>query len=380
MLRHCRILVLQLVISALLAVPACSPSERTPGSTESTRVPVGHAVLEGQQPEANTISSENPTLPRELRLRNTRRLTFEGSNAEAYFSPDGQRLIFQSQRGDLAGDQIFIMDLPSGETRMVSTGQGLCTCSYFIPGGGILYSSTHHHAPECPPKPSGQGYAWPLYPSYDIFVANEDGTQLRQLTNSLGYDAEATVSPDGEWIIFTSLREGELNLYRMRTDGTDLRQVTHRKGYEGGAFFFPDGTRIVYRSHYPRSFEEMATYDAVLTEAVLHPMNLELYVMDLDSGEETQVTDNGKVNFSPFPHPSGEKLIFASNMDGLHPGDFNLYLVNIDGTGLEQVTFHPGFDNFPMFSPDGRYLVWCSSRLGTGRHGIDLYLSEWVED
>lgn len=325
--------------------------------------------------------AQEPLLhPQERHLQNVRQLTFGGENAEGYFSPDGKRLVFQSRFGDLRADQIFVMNLDGSGRRMVSTGKGRCTCAFFLADGRhLLFSSTHHFDPEPPPPPERSlGYAWPVYPTYDIFLVRDDGTGLRQLTTAWGYDAEATVGPDGR-IVFTSMREGDLDLWLMDADGVNLRRLTSRLGYEGGAFFSPDGKRICFRAFYPQTEEEILDYKRLLARHLVRPPRLELYVMEADGSHVQQVTHNGAMNFCPFFTPDGKRLIFASNMHNPRGRNFDLFLINLDGTGLEQVTFHPDFDAFPMFSPDGKRLVWASNRQGKEPGETNLFLADWVE-
>jgi Tol biopolymer transport system component len=320
--------------------------------------------------------------PREVRLSNVRQLTFGGENAEAYFSFDGQRLIFQSTPRGSECDQIFTLDLESGEIQQVSTGEGRTTCSYYYPAGNkILYSSTHHFDSACPARPDySMGYVWAVYPSFDIFVANADGSEPRQLTRSFGYDAEATFSPQGDRLVFTSMRDGDLEIYSMNPDGSDVKRLTQRLGYDGGPFYSPDGSRIVYRAHYPETEEEREDYTRLLASGLIRPSRLEIYVMDADGANPRQVTRNGAANFAPYWHPSGEQIIFSSNLDDVEGRDFELYLINVDGTGLERVTYSPDFDGFPVFSPDGRYLVWGSNRNSEFAGETNVYIAEWVPD
>ena len=331
-------------------------------------------------PMPSTGAVDFPSRPDEPRLRNLRRLTHGGQNAEAYFSADGRQLIFQAQvPGGPACDQIYTMDVDGENLRRVSTGTGRTTCGYFLPSGDrIVFSSTHHVSETCPPPPDrSRGYVWPLHP-YDIFIANADGSDLRNLTNREGYDAEATLSPDGRRILFTSDRDGDLELYAMDVDGTNVTRLTHEEGYDGGAFFSPNGTRIVYRAHHPTDPEELEDYRSLLEENLVRPNQVEIWVMDADGSNKRQLTENGAANFAPFFHPSGEKIIFSSNLHGGGPRDFDLYLIGVDGSGLERVTSSPGFDSFPMFSPDGRYLVWGSHR-GSDRGESDIFIAEWVD-
>ncbi len=325
-------------------------------------------------------SSAIGPFPGERHLANIRQLTFGGENAEAYFSPDGRWLVFQSTRDSLACDQIFRMT-PAGENlQRVSTGKGRTTCSYFLADGRrILYASTHLADPACPPRPDySRGYVWPMYAGYDIFTCALDGSDLVRITDSPGYDAEATVGPDGT-IVFTSMRDGDPELYTMSPDGSNVRRLTHEVGYDGGAYFFADGKKIVYRAHHPQAEEEIADYRKLLGEGLIRPTTLELFVMNADGSDKRQVTRNGKANFCPFPHPSGRKIIFASNMDDPKGRLFDLYLINVDGTGLERVTTNPTFDGFPMWSPDGKRLVWCSNRgSGAETHETNVFIADWV--
>jgi len=335
--------------------------------------------------------SPYPDVPEETHLRNVRQLTFEGENAEAYFSFDGTRLVFQRSnagRGGPACDQIFTLDLRSGARELVSTGRGRTTCSYFYPDGDwILYSSTHHHSESCPAPPDySRGYVWPINPDYDVFLTARggdagggDGAALVQLTDAPGYDAEATLSPVGDRIVFTSIRDGDLDLYSMALDGSDVRRLTEREGYDGGAFFSPDGSRIVWRAHYPETEEELADYRALRDAGLVRPTTLEIMVADADGSNARQITDNGAANFGPYWHPSGEYVVFSSNLHDPEGRDFDLYRIGVDGTGLERVTHAPDFDGFPVFSPDGRYLVWGSNRAAAHEGNTNVFIAEWVE-
>jgi TolB protein len=317
----------------------------------------------------------------EARLENIRQLTFGGENAEAYFAFDGDRLIFQATPRGEGCDQIFTMNLDGSDVRQVSTGEGRTTCSYYYPSGDkILYSSTHHFNAACPSPPDfSRGYVWAIYPSYDIFVSNADGSDLQQLTYSFGYDAEATFSPLGDLVVFTSMRDGDLEIYTMKPDGSDVRRITRKLGYDGGAFFSPDGSKIIYRAYHPESAEDVADYRALLAEGLIRPNTLEIFVMDADGSNPIQLTDKGVASFAPYWHPSGEKVIFSSNMDDPTGRDFDLYMIDIDGTGLERITTAAGFDGFPVFSPDGRYLVWGSNRGQEFDGETNIFIAEWVE-
>jgi TolB protein len=319
--------------------------------------------------------------PGERHLRNIRQLTFGGNNAEAYFSPDGKRLIFQRQDSVSSGcDQEYVMNVDGSGLRRVSNGLGRTTCGYFYDGGRrILYSSTFEDSPACPPAPDrSHGYVWPLN-NLEIYTARADGSGLRQLTHAGGYNAEATVSPDGKRIVFTSTRDGDIELYTMNVDGSDVRRVTHRVGYDGGAFFSPDGRRLVWRAMYPETVADSAEYRRLLAQRLVRPTRLELWVADADGSHARQVTRLGAASFAPFFHPDGRRIIFASNYPDPKSRNFDLYLVGLDGSGLERVTTSPEFDGFPMFSPDGRRLVFASNRHGRERGETNLFIADWVE-
>ena len=341
---------------------------------------------EDAAPEA---AAESPTgddtalvQPGETRLRNLRQLTFGGDNAEAYFSWDGERLIYQHRPNTETCDQIYTLDIESGERTLVSTGEGRTTCAYFYPSGeDIVYSSTHHHDASCPAGPDmSQGYVWPVYDTYDVFIADADGGDLRQLTDVDGYDAEATVSPTGDRMVFTSVRDGDLELYSMNLDGSDVTRLTDRLGYDGGAFFSPDGSQIIWRASYPETEEERADYTRLLDQGLIRPGELDIWVMDADGSNKRQVTDLPGANFAPYWHPSGERIIFSSNHEEPTGREFELYLVNLDGTGLERITHSEGFDGFPVFSPDGRHLVFGSNRNNGDTSDTNVFIAEWVED
>jgi Tol biopolymer transport system component len=314
----------------------------------------------------------------ERHLRNIRQLTFGGKNAEAYFSFDGTKLIFQATRNGFQCDQIFIMKSDGSGVRRVSTGEGQTTCAYFFPDGRrILYSSTHPHHPDCPPvPPRGKRFIWPLHP-YEIFVANDDGEDLKRLTLTGDYNAEATVSKSGE-IVFTSLREGDLDIYKMNADGSGVKRLTHQKGYDGGPFFSADGKMIVYRAYRPKDPKELEEYEKNLAMRQIVGGRLELFVMKSDGTDQKRVTDNGASNFCPFFHPNGKQIIFSSNLHQSEGREFNLYLINIDGTGLERISYHPGFDAFPMFSPDGKRIVFVSNRNAKQPGEFNVFLADWI--
>jgi TolB protein len=316
----------------------------------------------------------------ERHLANIKQLTFGGENAEAYFSPDGTRLIFQATRAGYPCDQIFTMKIDGSDERRVSNGTGRTTCGYFYPGGKqILYASTHATSKECPPRPSyARGYVWPIYDGYEIYRAEADGSKLTPITNAPGYDAEATIAPDG-LIVFTSVRDGDMEIYSMRADGSNVRRLTNRVGPDGGPFFSFDGKRIAFRGRLLEPGKELDDYRSLLKEALWRPTALELFVMDRDGSNLIQVTKLGGANFAPSWHPDGKRLIFASNIHDPKGRNFDLYLVNLDGSGLERVTFNDTFDGFPMFSPDGKRLVFASNRSAKSEGETNVFIADWVQ-
>jgi Tol biopolymer transport system component len=319
-------------------------------------------------------------LPGERHLRNVRQLTFGGENAEAYFSFDGRELVFQATPPGAGCDQQYVMGADGGAARLVSTGKGRVTCGYFFPDGSrILYSSTHASGPECPPKPDmSEGYVWALY-DYQLYTARPDGSDLRPLAPAPGaYTAEATVSADG-WIVFTSTRDGDLDLYKMRLDGSSLTRLTDTPGYDGGAFFSADGRRIVYRASRPAPGAEEEDYRRLLARKLVRPGKLEIFTMDADGGDVRQVTRLGAASFAPFFHPDGRRVLFASNVGDPRGRNFDVYMVNDDGTGLERITANETFDGFPMFSPDGRKLVFASNRNASRPGETNVFIADWVE-
>ncbi len=330
----------------------------------------------GDAPNAVSRAPE----PGERFFAGLRQLTFGGQNAEAYFSHSGKQLIFQRTENDSTCDQEYLINLDGTGLHRISNGLGRTTCGYFYDNDQrVLYASTFNHSPACPPRPDySRGYVWALY-EYDIYTSALDGSDLRRLTTSPGYDAEGVVSPDGKRIAFTSLRDGDLDVYTMNVDGSDVRRLTTTLGYDGGPFFSPDSKLIVYRAWHPATAREIADYKALLAQELVQPLQMELWVMNADGSNQRQLTHLGGANFAPYFHPDGKRIIFASNYRDPSSEKFDLYLINLDGTGLTQVTTSSGFDAFPMFSPDGKQLVFASNRFGSAPHETNLFVADWVE-
>ncbi len=324
----------------------------------------------------------------EKHFKNIRQVTFGGDNAEAYWSFDDTKLVFQSnyENWGVKCDQMFLMDfddnLKNTQPTMVSTGKGRTTCSYFLPDGKqIIYASTHLKDENCPPVPSKNDgkYVWPIYEGFDIFISDLDGNIVKQLTNEPGYDAEATVSPKGDKIVFTSMRSGDLELYTMDIDGTNVKQITNELGYDGGAFFSPDGSKLIFRSSRPKSKDEIREYKDLLSQGLVQPTEMDLYICNADGSDLRQLTDLGNASWAPFFHPSGKKILFSSNFESKRGFPFNLYLIDIDGKNLERVTHSDTFDAFPVFSNNGKYLAFSSNRNNGGTRDTNLFIAEWQD-
>jgi len=334
--------------------------------------------VQGQERAPASVSPH----PQERHFRSLQQVTLDGENAEAYFSADDRWLSFQRHvGGPETCDQIYLREMATGQMRMVSTGKGRTTCGYVFPGNNrFLYSSTHLGGDACPPAPDmSQGYVWAVYDSFDIFTANMDGTGLQRLTNAPGYDAEATIARNGRRIVFTSVRDGDLELYTMDADGRNVRRMTNDIGYDGGAFFSYDGTQIVYRAYHPTDPQEIADYQRLLRQGLVRPSKLDIFVMNADGSNRRQLTRNGAANFAPFFSPDGKRIIFSSNVGDQRGREFDLYLMNVDGSGLERVTYEGGFDGFPMWTSDGRRLVFASNRHGARQGDTNLFIAEWVD-
>jgi Tol biopolymer transport system component len=313
------------------------------------------------------------------RLVNIRQLTFGGQNAEAYWSPDGRRLIFQSTRGGRGCDQIYIMEADGSNPRMVSTGKGRTTCGYFLPDGKqILYASTHEVDAACPPPPDrSRGYVWAVYPSYDIYLATDAGTIVKKLTDAAGYDAEATVNFRTRRIVYTSLASGDLDLWTMATDGSNKKRTSRKFGYDGGAVFSRDGKMLVWRANYPATGGTAEHYKKLLARNLTSPMKMEIFVAGADGSNARQITDFGCASFAPTFTPDGNKILFSSNKHDCDGRRFELYMINVDGAGLEQVTDFGGFTSFPEFSPDGKTLVFASDWKAKARYEFNIFVADW---
>jgi Tol biopolymer transport system component len=323
---------------------------------------------------------------RESHLADLVQLTHGGENAEAYWSPDGQELTFQSTRPPYGCDQILRMSADgAGKPLLVSTGKGRTTCAYYTADGKrILYSSTHQAGDGCPVPPDrSQGYVWPVDPDFEIWSALPDGSGLKRVTSNHAYDAESTVCPADGSVIFTSTRDGDLDLYLMGADGVGIARLTDTPGYDGGAFFSNDCKKIVWRASRPAPGPELDEYRRLLGQGLVRPTKLEIWVADVDGRKVRnvrQVTQLGAASFAPSFFPSGERILFSSNYGDPKGREFDVWAVNVDGSGLERITYSAGFDGFPLFSPDGTRLAFSSNR-GQGAPGdTNVFVARWVPE
>ena len=312
-------------------------------------------------------------------LDNFKQLTFGGQNAEAYWAPDGKRLIFQSTRDKLKCDQEFVMNADGSDQHMVSTGKGRTTCGYFLADNKhIIYASTHEAGDACPTEVDrSKGYLWAVYPTYQIYLAGDDGKIIKKLAAAPGYNAEGTVNWKTGKIVYTSMQSKDLDLWTMDADGAHKKQITKSDGYDGGAVYSRDGTQLVWRANHPISMDGLAKYHMLLSQNLTSPMKMELYISDANGMNIRQITDFGCASFAPTFTPDGKKILFSSNKHDCDGRKFELYLINTDGTDLEQVTDFGGFTAFPEFSPDGKKIVFASDKDAKERYEFNNFTADW---
>jgi TolB protein len=366
------------------APPAASPSPADPhaGAAPSATGPSAEASFYADRPgRAFVIGAGKPfaARPDEPHFAEIRQLTFAGENAEAYWSPDGRRLVFQATTAPGGCDQEYVLDLATGDVRRISSGKGRTTCGYYDwpEGDRIVYASTEAAGESCPPPPDrSQGYVWAVNDTFDLWEVPAEGGTPKRLFDVKGYDAEATWCHRGGKLVFTSSRDGDLDLYEMDEAG-QVRRLTNTPGYDGGAFYNADCSKIVWRADHPQG-AELDEYRRLLAQGLVKPSHMELFVMKADGSEPRQITHNGAANFCPYFTPDSKRIIYSSNV-GADPREFDLWLVGEDGSSPERVTKAPGFDGFPVFSPDGTLLVWASNRADPASHQTNLFVARWVE-
>jgi len=317
----------------------------------------------------------------ETHLANIRQVTFGGQNAEAYWNIAGTKLIFQSSQPEWPDEQIITMYADGSGRKMVSSGKGRNTCSYFLPNGDIVYSATDWKDPGAAAKPDmSKGYVWMINRNFAIFRAKADGTQRKRILGGDGhYYAETTVAANGEFMVFTSTKDGDIELYRSDLDGKNIVRLTREEGYDGGGFVSWDSKKIVYRRDAIESESERKDYKALLAENLVRPSKLEIWIMNADGSNKKQVTNLGAASFAPFMHPDGKRIIFSSNYGDPKGREFDLYIVDVDGKNLQRVTTSAEFDGFPMFTKDGKRIVWASNRNGKVQGETNLFIADWVE-
>lgn len=330
-------------------------------------------------PKSETASVVQPG-PKERHFKSLKQLTFEGTHAEAYFSPDGKKLIFQGRSKGC--DQMYTMNIDGTDRELVSTEGGRNTCGFFVDDDTIVYSSTFSAGSECPKeRDRSKGYVWEIFKTYEIYKANADGSNPKPLTTVEGYDAESTVC--GGKITFASARDGDgVHIYTMNTDGTNVKKLTKGVGYFGGPFFSPDCNRITYRAHIPTKKADIQKFKKAVGEAYIPPGNLEIYAMNADGAKKIKLTNMNTASFAPSFYPKGDKVIFSSPLGGGHGRAFHLWSVSSkkkNQTTAEPITTEGTFNGFPMFSPDGKYLVFASNRNSANPHELQVFIAEWQD-
>lgn len=334
-----------------------------------------------QYPELSDNSAKEYIFQGERHFRNLRQLTFEGKNIDANFSPDGKKLVFQYFDDETPCSQIYIMDIKSGETKLASPKSGMATSGNFqYPNNDkIVFSSNHHGNKSCfPSHDPREDSSWQLPEGHDIFRTEASGIKMVNLTNQKGYDSEATVAQNGSRIVYTSIISKDLEVWTMNVDGSDRRMLTNQLGYDGEPLFSHDGRKIVWRAYYPKTEDEIAAYNILISKKMIRPMNFQILAMNSDGTNKQQITQNNGANYAPFFFPNNERIVFFSNMADPKGKDFDLWAINLDGTNLEQITFYDGFDGFPTFSPNGKYFVFTSDRNQARVGDTNLFIAEWI--
>jgi Tol biopolymer transport system component len=331
-----------------------------------------------------TASQPIDSHPHETRLKNLRQLTFGGQNAEAYWSADGQWITYQTKQEGYPDEQVFIMRPDGSDKRLVSTGKGRCTCSYFTPDGKWIYFSSTHEKNEGPQKAidHSKGYVWMVNPEFELYkvASHEAGAKPTKILSLPGYVAETTIAPNGKYMTFTSDYQGDLEIYRSDLNGRNIKRLTNESGYDGGPFVSWDSSKIVYRRDRIDHQQELDDYRKLLSEHLVRPGKLEIWIMDADGRNKRQVTNLGCASFAPFLHPNGREIIFSSNYGDPKGREFDIFTINVDGTGLKRVTYTGEFDGFPMFSRDGKRLVFASNRNGKVQGETNIFVADWAGD
>ncbi len=321
----------------------------------------------------------------EFELQNVKQLSFKGDNGEAYFNADNSKVIFQSKRDKNDCDKLYIVDIDGKNLTEFPINEGAFTCAYFsLNDQYIFFSSTMHLGKDCPEiykDPNPRKYIWPLR-DYEIYRYNN--AEIKQLTNHPGYNAETTIHPTEKKVIFTSLRNGDINLFEMDYDGNNVIQITNEYGYDGGAFYSPDGNRIVWRAWYPSTDKEKDMWKNNLSKKFIESVPLDIYVAKRNGSEKERLTNNGATNWAPSWHPDGKHIVFSSNMDDWREdynafgSNFEIYMINIQTKNLIRLTNNNTFDSFPVISKDGSMLVFSSNRDADNPRNTNIFISNLV--
>ena len=326
------------------------------------------------------VSRERGPDLQEEHFANLKQLTFGGENAECYVDTTGFRMSWQASVAGYPDEQIFTMNIDGTDKRLVSTGKGRCTCSYYTPDDEKIYfSSTHLTAPgKQPAVDMSKGYVWAINPNYAMYKCNPDGSDIQPITNYPGaYVAETTIAPNGKFMVWTSDKDGDLDIYRSDLNGKHVKRLTNEVGYDGGPFVSWDSKYVVYRRDSFDNKAQIDEYKALLKQHLIRPSKLEIWVMDADGNHKRQVTHLGCASFAPFMLPDDKRIIFSSNYGDPKGREFDLFLINVDGTGLERVTHTPEFDGFPMLTKDGKKIIFASNRFGSKPHETNIFVADW---
>lgn len=353
------------------------------------------AALALSQTQPNSVACK--PAPGEKHLTNIRQLTFGGENAEAYLNIQCNKLVWQAKEPGYPDDQIFEMNLDGSGKRLISTGLGRCTCSYFTPNGKWIYfSSTHAKQPQGQaPLDFSKGYVWMVNPNFVMYkrLASAPASDPKTMKGTPGdppnvdfkpvidkpnaYVAETTIAPNAKWMTWTSDFQGDLEVYKSDLNGNHIKRLTNKVGYDGGPFVSWDSKWIVYRRDTLSTPTETKDYKDLLKQSLIRPTKLEIWIMDANGNHKRQITHLNCASFAPFLAPDDKHIIFSSNYGDPKGREFDLFMINVDGTGLERITKTPGFDGFPMFTRDGKKLVWCSNRNGKEPFETDVFVADW---
>jgi Tol biopolymer transport system component len=343
-------------------------------------------LIASLQPSDDPDSLAIEANPKETNLANVRQLTFGGQNAEAYWSVDGKKLVYQSRQPQFPDEQIFMMNADGSGKTLVSTGLGRTTCSYFTPDQRWIYFSSTHERNEGAQKPvdMSKGYVWMVNPEFALYRVRtaevRKGTAKPETVIKLGgYVAETTIAPNSRFMTLTLDQNGDLDIYRANLDGSNLKQLTDEVGYDGGPFVSWCSKYIVYRRDKIDNDAELKDYKELHAQHLVRPSKLEIWIMDADGKNKRQLTQLNAASFAPFLHPNGKSVIFSTNYGDPRGREFDLWMVDVDGTNLRRITHTPDFDGFPMFSRDGKKLVWAANRNGKVRGETNIFVADWKE-